>query len=129
MQARMEYAITPVFKGYITKKETRDTGIAAFRAGEQPNTFSGIPTAGRRLTVIRSSKANLSCFRPAGSNGVDFDIEITFSGLPLLLCRRRWQKIGMPFNSSSPIIGIQHAGARKQLGLLRARPRGKNSKQ
>jgi sn-glycerol 3-phosphate transport system substrate-binding protein len=95
-----EYAITPVFKG--TYEETLTAGIAAFRAGEQPNIMQ-VFDAGA-ATVIAAQGATIPVQDLLEANGVDFDIEDYISGLRYFFADADGKMIGMPFNSSSPIM-------------------------
>ena len=97
-----EYKITPVFKG--TYEETLTAGIAAFRAGEQPNVMQ-VFDAGA-ATVIGAKGATIPVQDLLADNGVDFDINDYIGKM-----------IGMPFNSSTPIMyfnvqALEKAGVR-----------------
>ncbi len=95
-----EYSITPVFKG--TYEETLTAGIAAFRAGEQPNVMQ-VFDAGA-ATVISAQGATVPVQDLLEANGVDFDIEDYISGVRYFFADAEGKMIGMPFNSSSPIM-------------------------
>ncbi len=95
-----EYVITPVFKG--TYEETLTAGIAAFRAGEQPNVMQ-VFDAGA-ATVIAAQGATVPVQDLLETNGVDFDIEDYISGVRYFYADADGKLIGMPFNSSSPIM-------------------------
>ncbi len=95
-----EYTITPVFKG--TYEETLTAGIAAFRAGEQPNIIQ-VFDAGA-ATVIGAKGATIPVQDLLLANGVDFDINDYISGVRYFYADAEGKMIGMPFNSSSPIM-------------------------
>ncbi|MBF9038005.1 extracellular solute-binding protein [Rhodobacterales bacterium LSUCC0246] len=95
-----DYVITPVFKG--TYEETLTAGIAAFRAGEQPNILQ-VFDAGA-ATVIAAQGATVPVQDLMETNGVDFDIEDYISGVRYFYADSDGKMIGMPFNSSSPIM-------------------------
>ncbi|MEC8795108.1 MAG: ABC transporter substrate-binding protein, partial [Pseudomonadota bacterium] len=95
-----EYKITPVFKG--TYEETLTAGIAAFRAGEQPNIMQ-VFDAGA-ATVIGAKGATVPVQDLLTENGVDFDINDYISGVRYFYADADGKMIGMPFNSSSPIM-------------------------
>ena len=95
-----EYKITPVFKG--TYEETLTAGIAAFRAGEQPNIMQ-VFDAGA-ATVIGAKGATIPVQDLLEANGVDFDITDYISGVRYFYADSDDKMIGMPFNSSSPIM-------------------------
>ena len=95
-----EYTVTPVFKG--TYEETLTAGIAAFRAGEQPNILQ-VFDAGA-ATVIGAKGATVPVQDLLTDNGVDFEIEDYISGVRYFFADSDGKMIGMPFNSSSPIM-------------------------
>ncbi|NBD29554.1 MAG: extracellular solute-binding protein [Alphaproteobacteria bacterium] len=95
-----EVVLTPVFKG--TYEETLTAGIAAFRAGEQPNIIQ-VFDAGA-ATVIGAEGATIPVQDLLAENGVDFDIEDYISGVRYFYADSDGKMIGMPFNSSSPIM-------------------------
>ncbi len=98
--SQSDYVITPVFKG--TYEETLTAGIAAFRAGEQPNIMQ-VFDAGA-ATVIAAQGATVPVQDLMEANGVDFDIEDYISGVRYFYADSDGTMIGMPFNSSSPIM-------------------------
>ena len=95
-----EVALTPVFKG--SYEETLTAGIAAFRAGEQPNIMQ-VFDAGA-ATVIAAEGATIPVQDLLIDNGVDFNIEDYISGVRYFFADADGKMIGMPFNSSSPIM-------------------------
>jgi sn-glycerol 3-phosphate transport system substrate-binding protein len=95
-----EYKITPVFKG--TYEETLTAGIAAFRAGEQPNVMQ-VFDAGA-ATVIGAKGATIPVQDLLAENGVDFDINDYIAGVRYFYADSDGKMIGMPFNSSTPIM-------------------------
>ncbi|MDV4144701.1 extracellular solute-binding protein [Shimia sp. FJ5] len=94
------YTITPVFKG--TYEETLTAGIAAFRAGEQPNILQ-VFDAGA-ATVIGAKGATVPVQDLLSDNGAGFDIEDYISGVRYFYADTEGKMIGMPFNSSSPVM-------------------------
>ncbi|MCV2875892.1 extracellular solute-binding protein [Rhodobacteraceae bacterium XHP0102] len=98
--SQSDYVITPVFKG--TYEETLTAGIAAFRAGEQPNIIQ-VFDAGA-ATVIAAQGATVPVQDLMEANGVNFDIEDYISGVRYFYADSDGKMIGMPFNSSSPIM-------------------------
>lgn len=95
-----EYKITPVFKG--TYEETLTAGIAAFRAGEQPNVLQ-VFDAGA-ATVIGAKGATVPVEDLLNDNGVAFDINDYITGVRYFYADANGKMIGMPFNSSTPIM-------------------------
>ncbi|MEW7008735.1 extracellular solute-binding protein [Lentilitoribacter sp. EG35] len=95
-----EYKITPVFKG--SYEEALTAGIAAFRAGEQPNILQ-VFDAGA-ATVIGAKGATVPVQDLLSENGVDFDINDYIAGVRYFYADTNGKMIGMPFNSSTPIM-------------------------
>ncbi|MCY0152562.1 extracellular solute-binding protein [Hoeflea alexandrii] len=95
-----EFKITPVFKG--TYEETLTAGIAAFRADEQPNVMQ-VFDAGA-ATVIGAKGATVPVQDLLASNGIDFNIEDYIPGVRYFYADADGKMIGMPFNSSTPIM-------------------------
>ena len=95
-----EYKITPVYKG--SYEETLTAGIAAFRAGEQPNIMQ-VFDAGA-ATVIGAKGATVPVQDLLADNGVDFDINDYIAGVRYFYADSDGKMIGMPFNSSTPIL-------------------------
>ncbi|MEC9196738.1 MAG: extracellular solute-binding protein, partial [Pseudomonadota bacterium] len=98
--SQSDYKITPVFKG--TYEETLTAGIAAFRAGEQPNIMQ-VYDAGA-ATVIGAKGATIPVQDLLTENDVAFDINDYISGVRYFYADADGKMIGMPFNSSSPIM-------------------------
>ncbi|MEP3847678.1 MAG: extracellular solute-binding protein [Paracoccaceae bacterium] len=98
--SQSEYKITPVFKG--SYEETLTAGIAAFRAGEQPNVIQ-VFDAGA-ATVIGAKGAVIPVEELLSSNGIDFDINDYIAGVRYFYADVDGKMIGMPFNSSTPIL-------------------------
>ncbi|ASP37053.1 extracellular solute-binding protein [Labrenzia sp. VG12] len=92
--------ITPVFKG--TYEETLTAGIAAFRAGEQPNILQ-VFDAGA-ATIIGAKGAVIPAQDILENAGVAFDIEDYIDGVRYFYADSEGKMIGMPFNSSTPIL-------------------------
>jgi len=98
--SQSDYVITPVFKG--TYEETLTAGIAAFRAGEQPNIMQ-VFDAGA-ATVIAAQGAVVPVETLLTDAGVDFNIEDYIAGVRYFYADTDGTMIGMPFNSSTPIM-------------------------
>ena len=98
--SQSEFKITPVFKG--TYEETLTAGIAAFRAGEQPNVMQ-VFDAGA-ATVIGAKGATVAVQDLLSENGIDFNIEDYIPGVRYFYADANGKMIGMPFNSSTPIM-------------------------
>ena len=103
--SQSDYVITPVYKG--TYEETLTAVIAAFRAGEQPNIVQ-VFEAGA-ATVIGAEGATIPVQTLMEENGIDFDIEDYISGVRYFYADTDGTMIGMPFNSSTPILYYNEA--------------------
>ncbi|MBU2961392.1 extracellular solute-binding protein [Citreicella sp. C3M06] len=99
-ESQDDYTITPVFKG--SYEETLTAAIAAFRAGEQPNIVQ-VFDAGA-ATVIGAQGATIPVQDLLEQNGVDFDITDYIAGVRYFYAGSDGTMIGMPFNSSSPVL-------------------------
>lgn len=103
--------LTPVFKG--TYEEALTAGIAAFRAGEQPNILQ-VFDAGA-ATIIGAKGAVVPVQDLLEQAGAAFDINNYVSGVRYFYADSSGKMIGMPFNSSAPIMyynteALQKAG-------------------
>ncbi|WP_068311495.1 extracellular solute-binding protein [Polycladidibacter hongkongensis] len=92
--------LTPVFKG--TYEETLTAGIAAFRAGEQPNILQ-VFDAGS-ATIIGAKGAVIAAEDLVNASGTKFEIEDYIPGVRYFYADSEGKMIGMPFNSSTPIL-------------------------
>lgn len=95
-----QYAITPIFKG--SYEETLTAAIAAFRAGEQPDIVQ-VFDAGA-ATVMAAAGATVPVQDLLEQNGVAFNIEDYIAGVRYFYADTDGKMIGMPFNSSSPVL-------------------------
>ena len=95
-----DYRITPVFKG--TYEETLTATIAAFRAGEQPHVVQ-VFDAGA-ATVIGAEGATIPVEVLLADHGFEFDINDYIPGVRYFYADADGTMIGMPFNSSTPIL-------------------------
>lgn len=98
--SQSDYKITPVYKG--SYEETLTAGIAAFRAQEQPNVMQ-VFDAGA-ATVIGAKGATIAVEDLLNENGVAFDINDYIAGVRYFYADTDGKMIGMPFNSSTPIM-------------------------
>ena len=107
-----DYKIIPVFKG--SYEETLTSGIAAFRAGEHPNVIQ-VFDAGA-ATVIGAKGATIPVQDLLADNGIAFDINDYIAGVRYFYADSDGKMIGMPFNSSTPIM-YYNAGALAKAGV------------
>ncbi len=101
--------LTPVYKG--TYEETLTAGIAAFRAGEQPNILQ-VFDAGA-ATIIGAKGAVVPAQDLLTDAGVPFDINDYIAGVRYFYADSDGKMIGMPFNSSTPILYINEDAMKK----------------
>ncbi|WP_282095173.1 extracellular solute-binding protein [Epibacterium ulvae] len=99
-ESQDDYKLVPVFKG--TYEETLTAGIAAFRAGEQPNIIQ-VFDAGA-ATIISAKGAVIPAQDLLTNNGIAFDANDYISGVRNFYADTEGKMIGMPFNSSTPIM-------------------------
>ncbi|WP_068085160.1 extracellular solute-binding protein [Polycladidibacter stylochi] len=92
--------LKPVFKGGY--EETLTAGIAAFRAGEQPNIIQ-VFDAGA-ATIIGAKGAVVPAQDLIEAAGTKFDINDYIPGVRYFYADKSGKMIGMPFNSSTPIM-------------------------
>ena len=110
--SQSDYKITPVYKG--SYEETLTAGIAAFRAGEQPNIMQ-VFDAGA-ATVIGAKGATIPVQDLLAGNGIPFDINDYIAGVRYFYADSDGKMIGMPFNSSTPIL-YYNADALEKAGV------------
>jgi sn-glycerol 3-phosphate transport system substrate-binding protein len=107
--AQDEVELTPVYKGNY--EETLTAGIAAFRAGDQPNILQ-VFDAGS-ATIINAKGAVIPVEDLLNNAGVGFDINDYISGVRYFYADSAGKMIGMPFNSSAPIMYYNEAALEK----------------
>ena len=95
-----EFMLTPVYKGGY--EDTLTATIAAFRAGEQPNIVQ-VFDAGA-ATIIGAKGAVIPAEDLMGQAGVGFDANDYISGVRYFYADSEGKMVGMPFNSSTPIL-------------------------
>ena len=98
--SQSDYQINPVYKGNY--EETLTATIAAFRAGEQPNIVQ-VFEAGA-ATLMGAPGALIPVEDLLNDNGVAFNIEDYISGVRYFYADSSGKMVGMPFNSSTPIL-------------------------
>ncbi|XUY26993.1 extracellular solute-binding protein [Agrobacterium sp. rho-8.1] len=98
--AQTNCALTPVSKG--TYEEALASGIAAFRSGEQPNILQ-VFDAGA-ATIINAKGAIIPAEDIITKAGYKFDREAFIPGVRNFYAAADGKFVGMPFNSSAPIM-------------------------
>ncbi|MEA3533442.1 extracellular solute-binding protein [Rhizobium sp. CC-YZS058] len=107
--AQTTCAITPVSKG--TYEEALASGIAAFRSGEQPNILQ-VFDAGA-ATIINAKGAVIPAEDLIKNAGHDFDRSAFIDGVRYFYADSDGKFVGMPFNSSAPIMYINDEALKK----------------
>ncbi|UTM59487.1 sn-glycerol-3-phosphate ABC transporter substrate-binding protein UgpB [Photobacterium sp. CCB-ST2H9] len=95
-----EYKIVPVYKG--TYVETLTAGIAAFRAGEAPNILQ-VADVGA-ATIMNAPGVAKPVQDILVSAGYDFNSKDYIAGVRNFYADNQGKMIGMPFNSSTPVL-------------------------
>ncbi|MCR9221047.1 MAG: extracellular solute-binding protein [Alphaproteobacteria bacterium] len=98
--SQSEYQLVSTYKGGY--EDTMTAGIAAFRGGEQPHIIQ-IFDAGA-ATIINAPGAVYPVEDLLRDQGVAFDIEDYISGVRYFYADSDGRMIGMPFNSSTPLL-------------------------
>ncbi|MQY42119.1 extracellular solute-binding protein [Epibacterium sp. SM1969] len=104
-----DYSLVPVYKGNY--EETLTAGIAAFRAGEQPDIIQ-VFDAGA-ATIIGAKGAVIPAQDLLVNNGVAFDANDYISGVRNFYADTEGKMVGMPFNSSTPILYFNEDALKK----------------
>ncbi|MEM7717931.1 MAG: extracellular solute-binding protein [Pseudomonadota bacterium] len=99
-ESQSEYVLTPTYKGGY--EDTLTSTIAAFRAGEQPNIVQ-VFDAGA-ATIIGADGAVIPAEDLIINAGIDFDSNDYISGVRYFYADSEGKMVGMPFNSSTPIL-------------------------
>ena len=107
--AQTACALTPVSKG--TYEEALAAGIAAFRSGEQPNILQ-VFDAGA-ATIINAKGAVIPAEDLITKAGYAFDRDAFIEGVKYFYAAADGKFVGMPFNSSAPIMYINDEALKK----------------
>ncbi|WHA42918.1 extracellular solute-binding protein [Agrobacterium larrymoorei] len=107
--AQTNCAITPVSKG--TYEEALASGIAAFRSGDQPNILQ-VFDAGA-ATIINAKGAVIPAEDIIAKAGYKFDREAFIPGVRYFYAAADGKFVGMPFNSSAPIMYLNTEALKK----------------
>ncbi len=107
--AQSDCTITPVSKG--TYEEALASGIAAFRSGEQPNILQ-VFDAGA-ATIINAPGAVIPAEDLINNAGYSFDRNAFIEGVRYFYADKDGKFVGMPFNSSGPIMYINDEALKK----------------
>lgn len=108
-ESQQSCALTPVSKG--SYEEALASGIAAFRSGEQPNILQ-VFDAGA-ATIINAKGATVPAEDLINNAGYKFDREAFIEGVRYFYAAPDGKFVGMPFNSSAPIMYINTEALKK----------------
>ncbi len=100
--SQSDVKLTSIYKGGY--EDTMTAGIAAFRAGEQPHIIQ-VFDAGA-ATIINAPGAVYPVADLLKDHGVGFDIENYITGVRYFYADSDGKMIGMPFNSSTPLLYV-----------------------
>lgn len=98
--SQSDVKLTSIYKGGY--EDTMTAGIAAFRAGEQPHIIQ-VFDAGA-ATIINAPGAVYPVEDLLKEHGVGFDVENYIPGVRYFYADSDGKMIGMPFNSSTPLL-------------------------
>ena len=98
--SQSEYNLVPTYKGGY--EDTMTAGIAAFRAGQQPNIIQ-IFDAGA-ATIINAKGATIPVADLMAEYAGGFDSADYIEGVRNFYADSEGKMIGMPFNSSTPLL-------------------------
>ena len=98
--SQSDYNLIPTYKGGY--EDTMTAGIAAFRAKQQPNIIQ-IFDAGA-ATIINAKGATVPVEDLMAKHAGGFDIGDYISGVRYFYADSNGKMIGMPFNSSTPLL-------------------------
>ncbi len=98
--SQSKYTITPVYKGSYT--ETLTAGIAAYRAGEAPNILQ-VFDAGA-ATIMNAPGVAKPVADIMVESGYNFNSQDYLAGVRNFYANNQGKMVGMPFNSSTPVL-------------------------
>ncbi|WP_299380412.1 extracellular solute-binding protein [uncultured Kiloniella sp.] len=99
-ESQSEYKLVPTYKGGY--EDTMTAGIAAFRAKQQPHILQ-IFDAGA-ATIINAKGATVAVADLMAEHGAGFNKEDYLPGVRNFYADSDGKMIGMPFNSSTPLL-------------------------
>ncbi len=108
-ESQQACSLTPVSKG--SYEEALASGIAAFRSGEQPNILQ-VFDAGA-ATIINAKGATVPAEDLINNAGYKFDRDAFIEGVRYFYAAPDGKFVGMPFNSSAPIMYINTEALKK----------------
>ncbi len=107
-----DYKVVPVYKGNYT--ETLTAGIAAFRAGEQPNIIQVFEVG--TATMMAAKGAVLPVYQLMANAGEPFEPSSYLPAVIGYYTDPEGNMLSMPFNSSTPVV-FRNKNAFAEAGL------------
>lgn len=100
--SQSDYAVTATHKGNYS--ETLNAGIAAFRAGEQPDILMVFEVG--TATMMAASGAIKPVYEVMADAGADFDADGFIGSVKGYYTSNDGQMLSLPFNSSTPVLWV-----------------------
>lgn len=100
--SQSDYAVTASHKGNYS--ETLNAGIAAFRAGEQPDILMVFEVG--TATMMAASGAIKPVYEVMADAGADFDPDGFIGSVKGYYTSNDGQMLSLPFNSSTPVLWV-----------------------
>lgn len=100
--SQSDYAVTASHKGNYS--ETLNAGIAAFRAGEQPDILMVFEVG--TATMMAAEGAIVPVYRLMEEAGAEFDPDAFIGSVKGYYTTTDGQMLSMPFNSSTPVLWV-----------------------
>ncbi len=100
--SQSDYTVTATHKGNYS--ETLNAGIAAFRAGEQPDILMVFEVG--TATMMAASGAIKPVYEVMASAGADFDQSAYIGSVKGYYTSSDGQMLSLPFNSSTPVLWV-----------------------
>ncbi|TCP43314.1 sn-glycerol-3-phosphate ABC transporter substrate-binding protein UgpB [Rhodovulum marinum] len=100
--SQSDYVVTATHKGNYS--ETLNAGIAAFRAGEQPDILMVFEVG--TATMMAAQGAIVPVYQLMQDAGADFDPDAFIGSVKGYYTTTDGQMLSMPFNSSTPVLWV-----------------------
>lgn len=100
--SQSDYTVTASSKGNYS--ETLNAGIAAFRAGEQPDILMVFEVG--TATMMAAAGATKPVYEVMADAGVDFDPDAYIGAVKGYYTTTDGQMLSLPFNSSTPVLYV-----------------------
>lgn len=97
-----EYVVSATHKGNYS--ETLNAGIAAFRAGEQPDILMVFEVG--TATMMAAKGAIKPVYEVMADAGADFDPDAFIGAVKGYYTTTEGEMLSMPFNSSTPVLWV-----------------------